>query len=264
MMRWRDFYIVSSCVLGFLFSILVLIPGCQRSALPSVAIATYRYEGNYTVIYPPEDQDPNAVDLILLGYGDDFHEWFFSVHYLSICAGYMGGTEDPDYVHLDCSLRPGSFTFRSDDKFIIDYSSVGDLFPVVPRYDITSFNLRPSFAILVLGIAFTILSIAVVLYELFTRPQSGSLSLVSVRLASLISVCLIGAAATLILISSSLVTAIILRSGYDKELYGSWTSNFIGLSWAAVGFMYLAFLIKLCDIVVQHEKNRRLLHTGQI
>lgn len=155
-------------------------------------VPKYRYEGNYTVIYPPEDQGPNAVDLILPGYGDDFHEWFFSVHYLSICAGYMGGTEDPDYVHLDCSLRPESFTFRSDDKFIIDYSSVGDLFPVVPRYNITSFNLRPPFAILVLGIAFTILGIAAVLYEPFRRPRSGSLSLVSVRLASLISVCLIG------------------------------------------------------------------------
>jgi hypothetical protein len=38
----------------------------------------------------------------------------------------------------------------------------------------------------------------------------------------------------------------------------------MALQWTGVGFMYLAFVIKLSDFVVQKEKRRRLLHTGQI
>jgi hypothetical protein len=155
-------------------------------------VLKYRYDGDYAIIYPVDGQPPNALDNIMPWGGDDFHEWFFSVHYLSICAGYMGGTEDPDYVHLNCSLRSGSFTFRSDDKFIADYSSIGDLYPVELRYDIGSYDLRPPFAMLVLGISFTILSLAAVLYDLFTRQQSRSLSLVPVGTVSLVSVSLIG------------------------------------------------------------------------
>ena len=109
--------------------------------------------------------------------------------HLSICAGYLGGEGTLDYIHLDCSLRPGGFKFREDDKFILDYSSVGHSCPVIPPYDINSFDLRSPFAMLVLGIIFSVLSVASILYELFTLRQTR---LVTIGSIYLVSVCAIG------------------------------------------------------------------------
>jgi hypothetical protein len=167
------------------------ILACLQSNSSNIA-SKYRYSGNYTIIYPPENQPVNPSFLANGLYEDDFHEWFFSVHYLSICAGYMGGTEDPEYIHLNCSTRPGSFTFATDDKFILDYQSVGDLFPVVGRDTFDTFNLRPPFVTLVIGIIFIVLSMVVLVYELCTRGRSRSLSLVPVGPSSIISVVVVG------------------------------------------------------------------------
>ncbi|KAH8816998.1 hypothetical protein F5884DRAFT_778169 [Xylogone sp. PMI_703] len=242
---------ILSCLLGLLLSILVLIPGCNKGVLDHISIATYRYEGNYSIIYPPGNGHAprNPVAVAIGSYPDEFHEWFFSVHYLSICAGFMGGTENPYYYGLNCSRRHGGFTFRTDDDFILSYQSIGDLFPVEPYSNgVESFNLQAPFAMFVLGIAFIILSFALLVYQIFTARQSKWLST--------LSAVFIGIAANSLLISSSIVTAITIRSSYDRSQYSGWTTNFIGLSWASVAFMYLAFIVKLSYIIMQKEKTR--------
>ncbi|KAH8805244.1 hypothetical protein F5884DRAFT_443113 [Xylogone sp. PMI_703] len=258
-MGLRNVLTISSCLLGLLFSILVLIPGCHKGVLDRVAIATYRYPGNYSLIYPPTNTSiypssnfselPNPVAQKIQGYGNDLHEWFFSVHYLAICAGYMGGSENPDYVNLDCWSRHGGFSFSTDDESILSYQSIGDLFPVTPLSgDPDTFNLQPPFAMLVLGIAFTVLSLPVLVYEAFitnTPKRLGSLS-----------VALLGIAANSLLISSAIVTVIIKHSDYTRSQYDGWTRNFVGLTWTSVAFMYLAFVIRLSHVTNQKEKMR--------
>lgn len=105
----------------------------------------------------------------------------------------MGGTETEVLVHLNCSQRQGSFIFRTDDEYIMDYQSFNNSFPVESRaFD--TFDLRPPFATLVIGLVFTFLSFAVVVYEVSTRRSPVTTTLfpvtpISIAAASLIAVC---------------------------------------------------------------------------
>ena len=92
----------------------------------------------------------------------------------------MGGTEDAYYYQLNCSYRPGSFIFRTDDPFIVDYQAIGGEYPVEAGGPFESFDLRPPFACLVLGIVFSILSLGVVLCDICGWGRWSDLSLVSV------------------------------------------------------------------------------------
>jgi hypothetical protein len=69
-------------------------------------------------------------------------------------------------------------------------------------------------------------------------------------------------AAVFMTISSALLTSLIRRLIYNEA--GEWSQYLEALTWTAVGWMYLASLWKLTDVVVQKEKRRRLLTTGQI
>jgi hypothetical protein len=148
-------------VLGLLFLLLLKVSERHNNA-----IFKYTYQGNATIIYPTGNDTENPVAVAIAKYPDEFHYWFFEVHYLSICAGFLGGTEDAYYYHLNCSARTGGFTFRSDDEFILDYQSIGDLFPVLPAVASNSFNLGPSFTMLVIGIVLAAASVTVFVFEL--------------------------------------------------------------------------------------------------
>lgn len=129
------------------------------------------YDGNFTIINDYNyttvfNVTGNPVAIAIQNYSDEFHSWFFEVHYLSICAGYLGGTEDPIYYHLNCSARTGGFTFRADDQFILDYQSISDSFPVLPNTVNRTFNMGPSFATLVVGIVLTIAGAGTLVLEL--------------------------------------------------------------------------------------------------
>ena len=104
----------------------------------------------------------------------------------------MGGTETEVIVHLSCSRRPGSFTFRTDDEFILDYESFDNAFPVIPRDQFDSFNLRPPFGMLILGVTFTALGLAVLVYEACTRKPSRPPHLAAASRIGTISVGLTG------------------------------------------------------------------------
>lgn len=203
-MRARDGCMISACVLSLLFSLLTLIAGCKKGVLNHVSIATvrppisslpqnaslisfqYSYDGNLSYINEAENSsyinstDPLIQALRSPTYPDEFHEWYFEVHYLSLCAGFMGGTEDAYYYQLNCSYRPGSFIFRTDDPFIVDYQAIGGEYPVEAGGPFESFDLRPPFACLVLGIVFSILSLGVVLCDICGWGRWSDLSLVSV------------------------------------------------------------------------------------
>jgi hypothetical protein len=84
--------------------------------------------------------------------GDDIHWWFFTVHYLSICGGYDGGTEDPDYGFLKCERRAAEGMFRTDDPFIVNFLSFDGRFPVNSTVPLETVTTAPALDLLLLGL----------------------------------------------------------------------------------------------------------------
>jgi hypothetical protein len=93
--------------------------------------------------------------------GDDIHWWFFTVHYLSICGGYVGGTKDPDYGFLKCERRAAGWRFRTDDPFIVNFLSFDGRFPVNSTVPLETVTTAPAFGSLVVGIVFSVSSIGI-------------------------------------------------------------------------------------------------------
>jgi len=258
-MRSRDFYILGLSLGGLLFSFLTLIASCRKGVMNSYTIAAYSYDLT-SVVYPPENSTTPSVPFGAGPYAgeieDDIHWWFFTANYLSICGGYVGGTEDPDYVVLECQRKPGGYKFRTDDPFIVNFLSYNGEFPVNSTVPLQTITTAPSFATLVIGITFSVFSMGSLAAEAFGGwSKSGLLAQASVGL--------LGVAATFLTISSGLITSLIKGPRRDEE-YLAWNQQFEALTWAAVAFMYLAFLWKLSDFVYQKERRRRLLTTGQI
>lgn len=114
---------------------------------------------------------------------DDIHGFFFTVNYLSLCGGYAGGTEDPDYVVLECERKPGGYRFRTDDPFIVNFLSYDSQFPVNSTVPLETFTTTPSFATLVIGITFSVFSVGTLAAEAFGGwSKSGLLPQASVGL----------------------------------------------------------------------------------
>jgi len=258
-MRSRDVFILGFSLGGLLFSILTLVAGCRKGTMNSYTIAAYSYD--YTsVVYPPENSTTPSIPFGAGPYAgeieDDIHWFFFTVNYLSLCGGYVGGTEDPDYVVLECERKPGGYRFQTDDPFIVNFLSYNGELPVNSTVPLETFSTAPSFATLVIGIIFSVFSMGILAAEAVGRwSKSGLLARASVGL--------LGVAATFLTISSGLITSLIQSQRGDDE-YSGWLQRFEALTWVAVAFVYLAFLWKLSDFVFEKEKRRRLLTTGQI
>ncbi|KAE9380073.1 hypothetical protein N431DRAFT_432380 [Stipitochalara longipes BDJ] len=259
-MRQRDFYILGLGLGGLLFSILTLIAGCREGTLDSYAIAAYTYEVNTNVVYQPANStatDPYGNSPFAALLGDDIHWWFFTVHYLSLCGGYVGGTEDPDYIFLQCEHKAAGWKFRTDDPFIINFMSVEGVLPVNSTVPLETLSTAPAFGTLLVGIVFSVFSVGALATEAVGNwSKSGRLAQGSVLL-------LVGAA-MLLTSSSVLVTSIIIQVERVNNDYGSWVQQFEAVTWSAVAFTYVTFFWKLSDLVYQKEKRRRLLNTGQL
>jgi hypothetical protein len=205
---------------------------------------------------------------------DDIHWFFFSIHYLSLCGGYVGGTEDPDYYFLQCERKAGGWRFRTDDPYIVNFLSVDGQFPVNSTVPLQTFTTAPAFGTLVIGITFSVFGVGLLAAEVFGGwLKSGRLAQTSVWLLAVCEATLRGnesytdcfkGAATFLTISSALITSTIRQTDGPQSDYGSWVSGFEALTWSAVAFTYVAFIWKLSDFVYQQEKRRRLLTTGQI
>ena len=61
--------------------------------------------------------------------------------------------------------------FRSDDPFITNYQSIGELFPVETGGVYRTFNMRASFVMLIMGIATTSVALIAFMLELYGLGQ---------------------------------------------------------------------------------------------
>ncbi|PMD60847.1 uncharacterized protein K444DRAFT_642763 [Hyaloscypha bicolor E] len=133
-MRQRDFCTLGLGLGSLLFSILTLVAGCRKGTLNDYAIAAYSYDLTDGVVYPPLNSTNSSIPYDVGPYagliGDDTHWRFFTVHFLSICGGYVGGTEDPEYGFLKWERRAAGWRFRTDDPFIVNFLSFDGRFPV--------------------------------------------------------------------------------------------------------------------------------------
>jgi len=98
---------------------------------------------------------------------DNIHWWFFTVHYLSLCGGFVGGTEDPVNFYLECERKVAGWRFRTDDPFIVNFLSIDDRFPVNSTVPLETFTTAPAFGTLAIGIAFSVLCTGVLVAEAF-------------------------------------------------------------------------------------------------
>jgi hypothetical protein len=101
-------------------------------------------------------------------------QWFFSVHYLSLCAGYLTVEENLGISHLACEEKTAGWTFTTDDPFIVNWAVVnGTQFPVAqwggPPVQIHT--LAP-IVTLVIGISFLAFAITVCIYEMCIRSPT--------------------------------------------------------------------------------------------
>ena len=122
----------------------------------------YSYSINSTLLFPPTPPNSSIFYPITSPVAtqqelqDDIHWWVFSVHYLSICAGYVGGSATRLDVFLECKSKPAGFTFRTDDSFILNFQRNGSQLPVLP-IPLEVLHTAPPFATLVLGIVYWLL-----------------------------------------------------------------------------------------------------------
>jgi hypothetical protein len=114
---------------------------------------------------------------------DDIHWWFFTVHYLSLCGGCVGGTEDPEYIFLQCERKPVGWRFRTDDPFIVNFMQVREMLPVNSTVPMDTFSTAPASGTLVVGIAFLAFGVGCLAAEAFGGwSKSGRLAQGSVLL----------------------------------------------------------------------------------
>ncbi|KAN0119452.1 hypothetical protein V8E51_001660 [Hyaloscypha variabilis] len=70
-------------------------------------------------------------------------------------------------------------------------------------------------------------------------------------------------AAIFLTISSALITSTIIQVERTDNDYRNWTQQFEALTWSAVAFTYVTVIWKLSDLVLQKEKRKCMLTTGQ-
>jgi hypothetical protein len=94
---------------------------------------------NATTPWTPDDLGPWPEEVEY-----DIHWWFFSIHYLSLCGGFVGGTEDPEYYTVQCERKAAGWRFRSDDPYIVNFLSVDGQLPVNSTVPFQTFTTAPA------------------------------------------------------------------------------------------------------------------------
>ncbi|KAG4410858.1 hypothetical protein IFR04_016003 [Cadophora malorum] len=162
--RYVELVVLLSLTLSSLFSILLLTSGYKNGVLNKLAIAQYSYNLNSTAAFPPSTSNSSLSSsstspvLTPQEITDGIHWWVFTAHYLSICAGYVGGSPIPLNVFLECKVKPLGYTFRTDDPFIVSFQRNGSLFPV-ESIPLDIIRTKAPCVMLVLGIVFLGLSL---------------------------------------------------------------------------------------------------------
>ncbi|KAH7403659.1 hypothetical protein BKA64DRAFT_641628 [Cadophora sp. MPI-SDFR-AT-0126] len=254
--RFIDLVVVFSSSMSLLFAILLLTSGYRHGVLNKLAIAQYTYNLNSTAAFPTSNSNsslnPASTSPILTPQEvtDGIHWWVFTVHYLSICAGYVGGSPTPVNVFLECEKKPAGYTFRTDDPFIVNFQREGSLVLVEP-IPLDVIDTKAPFLMLVLGMGFLVLGLG-----LLGLQWCGMVN-------TLLPLLFISPALIFMLTSSVLITSITsqrkMRNGYSN-----WVGSFLGLTWASVGFLCAAFMGKVVDLLRQRQDKRRLRRMGEL
>jgi hypothetical protein len=152
----------------------------------------YSYALTDGVVYPPFNSTNSSIPYGLGPYAglinDDIHWWFFTVHYLSICGGYLGGLENPDYGFLKCEQRAAGWRFRTDDPFIVNFLSFDERFPVNSTVPLETVATAPAFGSLAVGIVFSVFSVGILAAEGFGGwLKAGTVAQASVWLLAVCS-----------------------------------------------------------------------------
>ncbi|KAH6683442.1 hypothetical protein B0J14DRAFT_647657 [Halenospora varia] len=251
-MHGRGVFTLFSLVLSLLFALLVLLAEYRKGSLNHIAIATYSYSANSSIYYASRNDTPNYLQasspvLTTQQLNDGLHWWIVSVHYLSICIGYVGGSPTPIVVIDSCQSRPGGWEFKSDDPFIRDFQRNGTLFPVEMFKEVETLKTAPSFVSLVLGVAFAILSIfALSAFQFNVGKQEISLGLITLTTLFLI----ISAACVSSMLSQS-------RKSVHTTDFDGWSTNLHGLSWASAAFAWVGLGLGVWELLRERREGRK-------
>ena len=138
-------------------------------------------------IYPPNSTTPSPFFTQYPQIQDDLHWFYFTVNYLSICGGYVGGTEDPEYRLLECKIQTPGFRFRTDETFIVNFLSYDENFPINGTVPLETFSTGSSFATLIVGIVVSVFGVVCLVVEVVGGwEESGMWAMGSV---SVLGVC---------------------------------------------------------------------------
>lgn len=173
-MRWLSFWMISCCLISLLLSALTIIAGCRQGVLDTVVIASVcidsfpsylRYEV-YCLKSPQFEYQSSGAQITYIPprQWESVISWFFSVHYLSLCGGYaFSDGEAVEPRQLACQAKEAGWIFKGNDPFIVNFQAVHgdgqDVLPVIlPTVLPTELHTRTPFALLVSGIAFTVIA----------------------------------------------------------------------------------------------------------
>jgi len=263
-MRWRVLWVWLFLVLGLLFSILTLTAGII-GGIGDATIATFEYDFNYTVLYPQQTNNSSMTSYeptaFAAAYQSEILAFYFNVHYLSLCAGWMGTDgEEPMYVNLECAAKPLGWTFRTDDSFIVNYGAANGSFPVVIPNEIQELHTKIPASLLIIGMVVSSVSISAFGCDrLGVGVQNGR------RNMAIASMCLMVFAAAFLTTSGVALTQIINGNTGDQAVkYRFWASKELGFSWAAVGFMYAAVATKMAVDYRENAQRRTALTPSHV
>ncbi|OBT41527.1 hypothetical protein VE00_08643 [Pseudogymnoascus sp. WSF 3629] len=252
-MRCREFWILASVLTSLIFSILLLTAGSD-GMLNDVTLATLTYNTNMSVTNLPYTVNAPYRNALW---------WLFSAHYLSLCGGYAGGAAVPDYVLVGCTSKPLGWTVRGDDPFIVGFHAVnGSSIMKGGPFVATDFSTAKPAGLLVAGMAVTVLAAGGLLAGAFSAVGQGGRR--QPRLRDWGVAGLIALATTFLIASAAIATPIAKRyavteGGRNDAFVPSPTSNFLGLSWGAVGFMLVALGGEMAKVVRAGKKRRMAL-----
>lgn len=202
-MRWLFFWIISSCSISLLLSALTIIAGWRQGVLDTVAIASVRivsfpsYIAHevYCLKSPQFEYQRSGAQITYTPprEWESVISWFFSVHYLSLCGGYaFSDGKAVETRHLACEAKEAGWIFKGNDPFIVNFQAVhgdgqDDLPVILPTVLPTELHTRTPFALLVSGIAFTVIATVFAVSEgvgfehyILVRDYQGCLSLIGV------------------------------------------------------------------------------------
>lgn len=129
----------------------------------------FKYSINNTVVYsPPTVSCESWCESVFYDQYPDIHSFFFTVHYLSICSGFMGGSATAAYTLLECQNRKLGWTFHTHDPYIVNFGAANGSRPV-SMDDVKAVKIETATpaATMVVGLTCSILAVIMYFIDLY-------------------------------------------------------------------------------------------------